>query len=49
MSLYYSLIEREYKAENSISKVETHTIDTLDRIANEGKVDNDFKDLFVQR
>jgi hypothetical protein len=49
LSLYFSLLEREWREERSFTKVETQTIDALDRIANEGLADELFKDSFTHR
>jgi hypothetical protein len=49
VNLYGSLLEREYTEHKSFTIVETQTIDTLDKISNEGLANEEFKDLFIKR
>jgi hypothetical protein len=45
--LYYSLLEREFREEKAFTRVETQTIDTLDKIANECLADEEFEAAFT--
>lgn len=35
INLYFSMLKREYELYRNFKRVETHTIDTLDRIVNQ--------------
>ena len=48
ITLYYSLLEREFKLKKTFQTVETLTIESLDKIVNEGFASEQFKETFTK-
>ncbi len=46
LNMYYSIVEKEFSHGGNINRVETQTIDTLDRLVTHKKVENVFEGFF---